>query len=326
MPAVTCYSDRRQNAADGEESLGRRPLVSLVVVSYNNASFLAEAVASAFEQDYSPLEIILSDDASSDESHTVLRRMAAQYRGPHTVRVNRNSRNLGVSVHLCRCATMAKGELIVGAAGDDVSVPWRVTSIVRRWVEAGMRPMSLFSNSTIIDENGEHRGLSFAREPSFARNLDDFKNRGRCWLTGCSHAFSRALVDEFAQIDGRILQEDGALAFRAVLRGGIEYIPDPLVLYRQHGGNTYDAKSPERMARLMRAEYFLARGWWNDAGALLEEDRKLRYVLVRAVVRTYVRRMLFSLPGVGTHLAALRLAIGRVRSRARNARLEEAAP
>ena len=68
------------------------PLVTIFVAAYNQQDYIAEAIQGAFAQTYSPLEVILSDDGSHDDTFEIMKAMAADYRGPHTVIVNRTPR------------------------------------------------------------------------------------------------------------------------------------------------------------------------------------------------------------------------------------------
>ena len=67
-----------------------RPLVTFALFSYNQEQFIRQAVESAFAQTYSPLEIILSDDFSSDGTFEIMQEMVAAYSGPHRVVLNQN--------------------------------------------------------------------------------------------------------------------------------------------------------------------------------------------------------------------------------------------
>ena len=62
-----------------------RALVTFALFAYNQEKFIREAVEGAFSQTYEPLEIILSDDYSSDRTFEIIERMAAEYTGPHRV-------------------------------------------------------------------------------------------------------------------------------------------------------------------------------------------------------------------------------------------------
>src|SRR5208337_387457 len=102
-----------------------KPLLTFALVGYNQERFIREAVEGAFAQTYSPLEIILSDDCSSDRTFDIMREMAAAYRGPHRVVLNRNAVNTGFGGHINRVMELVHGELVLIAAGDDISLPGR---------------------------------------------------------------------------------------------------------------------------------------------------------------------------------------------------------
>ena len=99
-----------------------KPLISYVVTTYNIENYVEESVSCAFEQTYSPLEIVLSDDCSTDSTFEIMERMAKEYTGPHKIVLNRNEKNLGITKHMNRAyLELATGEIIVAAHGDDIS-------------------------------------------------------------------------------------------------------------------------------------------------------------------------------------------------------------
>src|SRR4051794_34557301 len=102
-----------------------RPAVTFFVMTYNQSRFVREAVQGALAQTYQPLEILFSDDCSTDGTFEIIQETVKNYSGPHTIVLNRNERNLGVSEHLNKIVALANGELIIAADGDDVSNPHR---------------------------------------------------------------------------------------------------------------------------------------------------------------------------------------------------------
>ena len=94
------------------------PFVSLILLVYNHERFVAEAIRGALSQTYSPLEIILSDDCSKDASFAIIERETANYRGKHSIRLNRNARNLGFARHLSWLHSIIGGNLVVVAAEE----------------------------------------------------------------------------------------------------------------------------------------------------------------------------------------------------------------
>ena len=131
-----------------------RPLLTFSIAAYNQEKFIREAVEGAFSQTYSPLEIVLSDDCSGDSTFSIMEKMAGQYRGPHRIILNRNSVRRSLGGHVNRVVEISRGELIVGAAGDDVSLPQRCEIAYEAWERFERRPTSIHSRFIQIDEGG----------------------------------------------------------------------------------------------------------------------------------------------------------------------------
>lgn len=106
------------------------PFVTFILFAYNQERYVREAIESAFAQDYHPLEIVLSDDCSTDCTYQIMQEAYDSYEGPHELRIVRNECNMGVTSHVIQRGREAKGEYIVVAAGDDISKPHRVSTIV----------------------------------------------------------------------------------------------------------------------------------------------------------------------------------------------------
>ena len=106
-----------------------RPLVTFALFAYNQEQYIREAVEGAFSQTYEPLEIILSDDCSSDRTFEIMKEMAAAYEGPHEVQIRQSAVNAGILAHVLRVSREASGDYIIVAAGDDISQPKRTEII-----------------------------------------------------------------------------------------------------------------------------------------------------------------------------------------------------
>lgn len=102
------------------------PSISIILTGHNEESSIRDAIRSVFGQDYEgPVEIILSDDGSSDGTFSVMQEMTAQYRGPYRVILNRNETPLGRGPHIRQAVGLASHEWILRQDGDDCSFPWR---------------------------------------------------------------------------------------------------------------------------------------------------------------------------------------------------------
>jgi glycosyltransferase involved in cell wall biosynthesis len=213
-----------------------RPLVTFALVAYNQERFVGEAVRGALAQTYSPLEIILSDDCSTDRTFEVMQEEAERYSGPHSIILNRNPSNLGVCGHVNRVMGLARGGLIVGAAGDDVSLPERTAIAAQEWVDRGCGELSIFSSYDVIDEDGKKvRSVVFPK----SRLIGDMVDRieGTVVECGVTHAWSKAIFERFGETINGAINEDAIIQFRASLRAGVITLPQVTAWYRWHSTN-----------------------------------------------------------------------------------------
>jgi len=213
------------------------PLISFVILAYNQERFIREALEGAFAQTYSPLEIIISDDCSSDLTFEIIEKLAAGYTGPHKVILNRNKKNLGIGEHVNRVMEISEGEIIVASAGDDISLPERTTVINETFQSSNGQTMLVFSDFQMIDEHGKFGNIA-SRKMSY-----DFNNPIELCrhyfrdCSGASCAWNRQIYNEFGPMFPEVTFEDSVHFFRAALLGTIQHMPKPLVLYRRHGTN-----------------------------------------------------------------------------------------
>lgn len=106
------------------------PLISIIMSVYNCESTLEEAVESIFAQTYSNWELIICDDASTDGTPAVLRRLA-QSDTSGRVSILRNEDNRRLAHSLNRCLEVASGVFIARMDGDDISEPFRLERQLR---------------------------------------------------------------------------------------------------------------------------------------------------------------------------------------------------
>jgi glycosyltransferase involved in cell wall biosynthesis len=208
-----------------------RPLVSFTIFTFNQEDLVREAIDGALAQSYQPLEVIISDDCSSDATYDVILSAVSGYRGPHTIRLNRNSVNLGLGAHVALVHAMAQGSVIVHAAGDDVSLPFRVSRIMEEYLRQPSRSVLIESNAFVINDAGDVVGTYHKdRASGVYETLNPWQK-----VTaggGATYAISRDLIDCFDPIPADFIAEDGLLNVRANLLSGVLYIAEPLMKYR----------------------------------------------------------------------------------------------
>ena len=113
-------------APDVANSKAKSPInVTFFLLAYNQEEYIEAACRAALAQTYSPLEIIFSDDYSTDKTFEVIQKIVNDYQGPHKLKTIRNPTNMGLIAHINKAFETASGQLLVIAAGDDITLPHR---------------------------------------------------------------------------------------------------------------------------------------------------------------------------------------------------------
>jgi len=231
--------------------------VSAILLSYNCAEQIAAAVRSVLEQDCEPMEILISDDASQDDTFAVLQREVDGYQGPHRVTLRRRETNSGSkSAHLNDVLPLASGQYLISFDGDDIAEPDRVRRILEAFRQ-DQRISAVFSDYSFMDSKGRAgRKRGVAHPP---RGIDS-----RHWFasvdafaSGATLAVRRDVVETFGPLDPAI-NEDVVLPFRASLLGDVRYIDEALVRVRRWEGSL--TSDPERFRSLDQLRSWLLQG------------------------------------------------------------------
>jgi glycosyltransferase involved in cell wall biosynthesis len=243
------------------------PRVSVLFLAYNQERTVEAAARSVLEQDFAePLEIIFSDDGSTDETFRILSKISSAYKGPNRVRARRNERNLGIGEHYNVLLAQSAGQLLITAAGDDISVCQRVRRLVQAWDATEGRVDLIASHLVDLDHEDQLGRIIEVDDLAQWHGADDWAQR-RPYIVGAAHAFTRRLWDRFGMLDPKVVYEDQVITLRAILSGGAITVPEPLVYYRRGGASalhTFDD-----------GEMFLRRSRLLNERALVEQAQQL---------------------------------------------------
>lgn len=229
-----------------------RPLVTYALFTYNQEEYVSQAIQSALNQSYTPLEIVISDDCSTDSTFEIIKKETKNYTGPHKLIVIKNKSNLGVTSHINNIFNLASGDLIIAAAGDDISVPTRAEQLAKKWIDNGGGTAALYSPWIPIDRLGKKCGPPHSNHANIKRFFteDKGKHQYHGLIQGACAAWSRDLITNFGNLLPGGLCEDLELSYRAAFFGKILSIDEPLVLYRisENSISNFNKKSNTRKA------------------------------------------------------------------------------
>ena len=217
--------------------LVEKPLVTFALFAFNQESFIEEAVEAAFAQTYQPLEIIISDDGSSDKTYDTILSLVQRYQGPHTVRAVQTESNKGILSHVLSVVNKSHGDLIVVAAGDDISEPNRVTSLSEAWKLTGS--WALISRFIRINDVGKIESKNCIVEMR-EHSLRDYFTDGASMtlIHGATAAYDKRAFGLLHHDQTGVMTEDGVMTFLLHSHGKrISLVEQSLVKYRSHSSS-----------------------------------------------------------------------------------------
>lgn len=237
--------------------------VSVVLCTYNGERWLPELWRSLLAQARVPDQIVVRDDASGDGTFALLRKLAeeAQARGIRVV-LARNERNLGFVGNFEAALADATGEVVFLCDQDDVWHPQKIALMLESFEQ---RPglLLLHSDARLVDEAGHnmHCGLFEALEVT--RRERALLHSGRAFdallrrnlATGATLAFRLSLLNGVAPFPPEWVHDEW-LAIIAAAMGEVDCLEQPLIDYRQHGGNQIGARKrnlADKLARIGQA-------------------------------------------------------------------------
>lgn len=237
----------------------RTPRVQVLLATYNGAKFLAEQMESLLVQDYPRVEILARDDGSKDDTKALLESFTERF--PKRVRVLRYEGSRGSAQgNFARLLEVSDAPYVCLCDQDDVWVPQKVSVEMAAMRELEARhgehtPLLIFSDLRVVDEQLRTLQASFWRheglDPESVHRLRSVLHQNV--VTGCTMMLNRSLVAAVLPIPEESPMHDRWIALVAAAIGKSRYVCEPLVLYRQHGGNVVGASSDtETLAEMMK--------------------------------------------------------------------------
>jgi glycosyltransferase involved in cell wall biosynthesis len=223
--------------------------VSVIIPAYNYGRYLRDAIDSALAQTYPPLEVIVVDDGSTDETQSVVAAFGDRIR---TMR----QANAGVAVARNNGIQMARGEYIALLDSDDIWMP-RKLELQMALFEADPALGLVHCGCETFDDAGHTletflEGKEGDVADAMLRFEPDTVRAGSCIV------FPKRIVDEIGGFDERLPpSDDWDFCYRVATRHPFGYVRQALLRYRQHAGGLH--RSVARMDHAMM--FMLARAF-----------------------------------------------------------------
>lgn len=214
------------------------------------------------------MQVIVSDDCSTDRTFDVVNECVEGYEGPHDVVARRNDSNLGMAAHVNVLLAQTKGAFVCWAAGDDVSLPGKIEALITPMVEdSTVSGTHSFLNE--IDADGNYLQ---ERRPAVPARINSAEEviRDELEVISQSHAFRKSIWEKFGPLHESVTNEGAVMAFREAYDGAILLVPEILTNYRVGVGvSTQRGKTVMDLAISEPVKY--ARWWASGYRQILRD-------------------------------------------------------
>jgi glycosyltransferase involved in cell wall biosynthesis len=223
------------------------PTVSVIIPNYNHAPFLHQRIETVLNQTYRDFEVILLDDCSTDNSHSIISGYGADPR----VQIEFNDKNSGSTFKQWKKGiALARGEYIWIAESDDYS-DGRFLERLVPILEQEPDVTFVYCRSWMINQDGDRNGFAdhYLAEIDLQRWTADFRADGQQACrdhfvhansvpNASSVLFRKSVYERVGGVDESLLVSgDWKLWVLLALEGQIAYVGEPLNYYREHLGN-----------------------------------------------------------------------------------------
>lgn len=234
------------------------PVVSAIIPAYNGAErYLAQAIESVLSQTFTDIEVIVIDDASTDNTESV----GCKY---PKIKYNRRAANGGQAVARNDGARLATGEFLAFLDQDDLWEPEKLNYEVQ---SARIHPQAgiIFCDGFMIDEKNNIMSYDSAIKPgsNIPRGLI-----GGYDIGNCRSLIRKTCFDEIGGYDENLfIWEDIDLSIRLYSRFPVVHIPKPLHRHRVYSNNV--SRTIPSQSTLLSRQYFLEKHMsLNNPGSL----------------------------------------------------------
>ena len=215
-----------------KELLNRLPLVSIAVATYNGEKYIEEQIDSLLNLTYPNIEIIVSDDGSSDNTLSILKKYGDR------IKLFKNNDKHGLLGNFVNSLKRCHGEYVALCDQDDIWLPDKIQKLLEHIddfdiVHGGVQVIN--SNGVYHDNISMHSAYEIDKTKLYLfENL--IKDNQ---LLGCTSLIRKSFLDKYISVPSDIIYHDWWFVLNSIKNGnGIVYIDNDVIKYRQHGENT----------------------------------------------------------------------------------------
>lgn len=232
--------------------------VDVLLATYNGEKYIKEQIESILNQTYKNIQLIISDDCSTDGTREILR----QYEQNERIKIFYQEKNLGYIKNFEFLLKNVESNLYMLSDQDDV---WKQEKIEKSVEKLEKEDLDLvFGDLEVVDVNLNTIYESFDKYMKLDRKISKYIGSYKLQylyncMTGCTILSKKELLDKILPLpaNSKYMVHDYWIGLMVSLNGKIGYMKETLIKYRQHGNNqigtgkeTYKYKKLENVRML----------------------------------------------------------------------------
>jgi glycosyltransferase involved in cell wall biosynthesis len=259
------------------------PKVSVLMITYNHARFIRQALDSVLAQktDF-PYEVVIGDDASPDGTGGILAEYAEKF--PDRIRLLRRAQNIGMNANLADTLAACRGEYVAMLEGDDYWTDDQKLARQAGFLDGHPECVSCFHNVVVFSDDanavvaGYHAqpdGRQLMCAPDLPARVSQSDLIRRNVIPTCSVMFRRSSAGTLPPWFTKLQLGDQPLHILCTEHGLAAYLPEVMGAYRLHSSSVWSGKSQlHRMSRALEMYAELDRHYQGrPQQAVLREER-----------------------------------------------------
>ncbi|HEX8015876.1 MAG TPA: glycosyltransferase [Flavobacterium sp.] len=217
--------------------MSNNPLVTVICLCYNHEAYVTESLDSVINQSYLPIQLIIVDDFSTDNSKIVIENWLHKKPEIHFIS---NKTNLGNTKSFNKALILAKGEYIIDLAADDLLLPNCIITQVNAFKNSNLKNLGVvYGNAELISEKGLLVSYYFPVNTQkkvikkritgniYENVLSDFDS-----ICSVSAMMKKTVLDDLEGYDESLAYEDLDFWIRASRIYEFDFIDEPVIQKR----------------------------------------------------------------------------------------------
>ncbi len=224
-------------------------MIEILLAAYNGEVYIGQQIESILNQTNSDWHLTVQDDGSSDRTVQIVKGYQAAYPEKITLRIN--SKNLGgARYNFYDMLLKASGDYVMTCDHDDIWLPDKIEKTFQKMRDLELLygkeiPLLVHTDLRVVDSNLQLLAESMFYQQNLGterKTLPELLVQNN--ITGCTMMVNHSLLTFLSpQYPANLIMHDWWLGLIAAAFGEIGFVPEPTILYRQHGGNEVGAKN-----------------------------------------------------------------------------------